>query len=448
MLSFVEMCKKTKLEKFTKDIFWNMLSVLILAIGGTLLVFIIAIRYSADTLGVFKQAMAVLTIVSQISVWGIHNSVLKHVAQFKDNKKEIKQIISSGLFLTIVISVGIAFLTAGIFYCFGNVLFGEKVVEGVYYVIPAIIFLSINKIFIWSLNGESKMFEYAVAQSLRYIFMLVYLVVLIIFNTKSQYVSLLLTFSEMTLFIVLFVYFLKRNMFVLPNKKYIKEHLSFGSKIIFGGLIVEFNTKIDILILGIFTNDYVVGIYSFAIVFVDGFMQVFMVFRRNLNPMFTHIYYTSNHIEESTQELDNIRATTITDNIKKIINIKEKVENYILPLMSVGSSLLILVFPFITVFLVQPRYIDGFIPLIIILLCMGFNSVYIVFGNILLQTGFPEQETILNLFTVIFNLILNLILIPIFGMIGSALATGLSYYANAIFLRNFAKRMYGFYLYA
>ena len=44
------------------------------------------------------------------------------------------------------------------------------------------------------------------------------------------------------------------------------------------------NTRIDIFMLGIFLSDQLVGIYSVAALFVEGFLQIIVVLQNNFNP--------------------------------------------------------------------------------------------------------------------------------------------------------------------
>lgn len=80
------------------------------------------------------------------------------------------------------------------------------------------------------------------------------------------------------------------------------------------------------------------------------------------------------------------------------------------------------------------------VPLIIVSLSIALNGRYIIFGNLLSQTGFPIQESLVNLSTVICNMILNLFFIYFYGLIGAAIATAISYFVASAVLRYFAKK--------
>ena len=77
-------------------------------------------------------------------------------------------------------------------------------------------------------------------------------------------------------------------------------------------------------------------------------------------------------------------------------------------------------------------FISGSIALKI--LCIGsiFFSVAVINNNVLAAIGKPKEVTKLILFAALLNLIINLILIPQYGIIGAALATSASYFVVLI----------------
>ena len=63
------------------------------------------------------------------------------------------------------------------------------------------------------------------------------------------------------------------------------------------------------------------------------------------------------------------------------------------------------------------------------------NGKKIILGNILAQTGWPLEESKLNMAAVLSNILLNILLIPLLGTIGAAIATGLSHFIYGILLK-------------
>ena len=64
---------------------------------------------------------------------------------------------------------------------------------------------------------------------------------------------------------------------------WIKKHFLFGIKSTFNGVLVEINSRVDILMIGIFLADNDVGIYSISALFAEGFLEIFIVIQKHIN---------------------------------------------------------------------------------------------------------------------------------------------------------------------
>jgi O-antigen/teichoic acid export membrane protein len=62
-------------------------------------------------------------------------------------------------------------------------------------------------------------------------------------------------------------------------------------------------------------------------------------------------------------------------------------------------------------------------------------ATYAMFGGIFLQTGLPAVQTWLNLAILATNLALNLLLVPVWGALGAAIATSLALAVGTLYLR-------------
>lgn len=70
--------------------------------------------------------------------------------------------------------------------------------------------------------------------------------------------------------------------------------------------------------------------------------------------------------------------------------------------------------------------IEGTMVLVILIIGHTVNCITGVVGNVLSMTGYQKKELLTNTITLIMNIILNLLLIPFFGIIGAAVATSVS----------------------
>ena len=77
-------------KKYTGDVAWTGGSFVIQVIAGALINFSILYFLNAEALGVFNQIYAIYAIVGQLTVLGIHDSVLKHVAEFSENLAQVQ----------------------------------------------------------------------------------------------------------------------------------------------------------------------------------------------------------------------------------------------------------------------------------------------------------------------------------------------------------------------
>lgn len=402
-------------SNFTKGLIWNYISVFFLAIGGMTFSFLIGLYYDAETLGNFNLVFAYYSIFSQIGVWGCHMAVTKYVSEYAEDRDHVNRILSSA-----VATVGfiVAFL-GGFIWLLCNYLISDYLtdvlLQSINSIILAIFFFSINKVILGYLNGLSKMKVYAIFQSLRNILIALWIVVFVIFEAPGSKLSFCFAYTEIILFLLMIPLIIIKEKFVVRlSMEWIKKIFIFGTHIMPANIVLELSTKVDILCLSwVLKNEEIVGIYSFAALFAEGFYQLFVVIRRSINP-----YITQNYVRKELRDY----YAEIVNKIKKF--------GY---LLSVACLLAIILGFRILCFLTNDTgYYVGTLPLFIIMVAIVCNMKSIIFGNILSQTGFPASESINNILTVISNFVLNILFIYQWGMIGAAIATAASYFVFSI----------------
>lgn len=192
------------------------------------------------------------------------------------------------------------------------------------------------------------------------------------------------------------------------KQEYLLAHIRFGTKILPANMVVELNTKVDIICLGFLVkNDSVIGIYSFAILFAEGFYQIYIVIRRSINPKLTEAY-AGRRLEEEFTSLDK--------GLKKCFK-------WLSPfLMMVVTG-----FYCVVCLVLGREYFEGTKYLIVICAAMAINGRNIVYGNIFSQLGLPVIESGINVITVFSNFVMNLCFILLCGTMGAAAATAVSH---------------------
>jgi O-antigen/teichoic acid export membrane protein len=410
-------------RKVSGDLAWNVASVAIMAIVGLLLNVLISHFYNVSTLGVYSLVYSLYLVLSQLAVGGVHLSVLKRVAELPENSEDIPDIFTSGLVLTALIAAfftGLAYLGKDLF---GLVMHNHGVTVGITVALPGLFFFSLNKVYLGLANGRRQMKAFAVFQALRYLFMLGSLLLIIYLKIGSDFAPALFSIAEIILFILLVIYFWREVRFrKRPGLgEMYRSHWKFGLKAMAGNLLLNTYNKMDVLILGLFASSQVVGIYSFASMVVEGYNQLSLVLRNNLNPILAREY-----------------AVGGAENLVKVIARWKKLA--ILAVMPVGV-VAVAAFPLVMLFKPDPLVMQGWGLFAILMLGSIISQPYQMLAMILNQTGFPGWQTIL--IVVIFGTCvgLNFALSPVWGMFGAAIATCIAYVMQIVYIRSFTRAL-------
>lgn len=407
-------------EKFRNDTIWNFVSLGLFGITGLIISFTISKFYSPEILGIFNINFAILMILSQLAGAGIHYSVLHKISKFSEDVAQQKLIISSGI-LAVVISasliVSISFMNLDLF----NVLFDKRGNSStVLNILPAVLLLAINKVLLSFFNGRRAMKIFASANIMRSVVLLTSSVIFINANYQPENIAVIFSITELSVFI-LFIIIISKHLTLSINLQYISSHFSHGLKSLWGTIFLDIYTKVDIIMIGLFLNDFSVGIYTLPALIVEGYQQLPLVLRNVINPVLTQSY-----TNKGKAELENI--------VRQGIRLTYRV------LVPVGI-LLCLFFPVaVWALSLDESYFIGILPLIILLTGVTASSGYLPFITIFNQLGLPKTQSLFFFLIFASNVILNAILIPLFEINGAALATSISFIVTLIFLKTMLLR--------
>lgn len=418
----------TNTTKFKKDVVWNFASFGVLAVSGILINLLIGRFLGPEALGVFNQVFALFIFVSQISVLGVHLSVLHKVSLLATEKgpemqKKIAQSVSSALIASLAITVPVimigAFAGEGVSLLFGS----ADVAVGWFFALPGLLFFSFNKILLNAINALSHMRAFALFQASRYLLMVTVLIGMIIIGTSGSQLPLIITLSEIVLWVGLVAYFygLHRHFVGAGFWAQVWSHIRFGLAGFAGGALSELNTRVDVIVLGIFLSDRVVGIYSIAALIMEGMAMIAVVLRNVFNPIIA-------------RELAAGRIEALRIQSRQLIF-----------RMTAGmlflSILIVVAYPlFVDIILADPSYYEGHVPLAILLIGVTIGSGYLVLNMVMVQAGLPVYQSIYQASIVATNLALNFLLVPWLGMIGAALGTAGAFLFSVVSLKWMARK--------
>ncbi len=410
-------------RKFKRDVLWNILSFGAMGVSGIALNVLILAKYGPSILGAFNQVYAVYIFISQIAVFGLFASVLKYISQHSENSKTCNEIFTSALVLGVIIASAATLLFYGISPWVGKVMDSQAVAKGLVFAAVGLWFFSLNKIFLSFLNGKRQMKAFALFSIFRFVMMPVSLVFLILFKTPGYATPLVFTITEILLLIGLFLYSIRLFSFapLKECRRWFAVHLPFGAKSLIGGGISEINTRIDVLMLGAFLSDKIVGIYSFAAMLAEGLDQIPSIFRVNYNPLLTK-FIVSHKLQE----------------------IKEAMRSFLkkwMPAAFLIGAMAVLLYPVVVKMISNDsELMIGRIVFAILVAGVIIKSGYAVFWELPVQSGHPGYQTILIAAVALSNVVMNSIMIPIWGMNGAAIATALSFILGVLYLKIIVRK--------
>ena len=301
----------------------------------------------------------------------------------------------------------------------------ELVNIGLKVILPGLFFFSINKVLLNGvLNGFQKFKKYAIYQSLRYLMILFGLLIAIVFSFEGEKLPFIFSLSEIFLFIFLFIEVAIISKWWKSNNFYywLKKHFSYSIKGLSSGILIELNSKIDIIFIGYFLSDRLVGIYSFAALFAEGFLQFLIILQNLYNPIIAKFLSQKNY-----RKLNYFIKTS-----------RKKIYKYTFLLF---FSILIIYRLLIEYITNDASYLQSLLPFAILITGITLASGYIPYYNIFFMDDKPFWQSLFISLIVLSNIFLNIFLIPIFNINGAATATAISFLLSILFLKILSKKI-------
>lgn len=413
--------------KFQQDVLWNFASLAVLGVSGIALNVLIGRYYDDATLGVFNQALAAYIFFSQIAVGGINLSVLRAVAEHQGNRAKITSIVIGSL----VPTLALAFASTLVFYgskdWIASFLESDGVAEGIAAAAPGLFFFALNKVLLAVVNGVQRMRAYAIYQALRYALILCGLLLAMQLDLDGNKLAFVFTFAEVILFVVLAIEVGLQLSFPFGRDwtQWSRVHLSYGVRSALSGVLLELNARVDILMIGYFLTDSDVGIYTFAAMLAEGVYQLLVVLQSVYNPILAR--------QIAQGAVGELHAMVVKGRFYTYVG------------MTAVGVVAVLVYPTVlSVLIEKPEFLASAAPFAFLMAGIVLASGYIPFGQTLLMGGHPGWHSGLMVVTVLTNVIGNAILIPMYGLSGSAAATATAMVVSVFVLKALVKWRLGF----
>jgi O-antigen/teichoic acid export membrane protein len=203
---------------------------------------------------------------------------------------------------------------------------------------------------------------------------------------------------------------------------YGRIHLGYGLRSLASGMMLELNSRVDVLMLGWYLADEEVGIYSYAALFAEGFFQLVVVLQNNYNPL--------------------IAAHLARGDRGALETLVRKDRRWFVPALAAAGLLGVVLYPALLAVLVDDgEFSRSHASFAILILGILIASRELPFQNTLLMGGRPAWHSFYMLAVVGTNAVANATLIPHLGIAGAAVGTAIAFGASSIYLRLLARRL-------
>jgi O-antigen/teichoic acid export membrane protein len=404
-------------RKFVGDTAWNYGAFALMATTGVILNFFIAAHFGTAALGQFNQIYAVYIVAAQLAVFGVHDSAQKHIAEIAGEIAEMRAIAQTSVGLAAVIGGSVALIVWLASGAIGSLAQSPPVGKGVELAAPGLMLFAVNKVLMGILNGERRMRAFALAQAGRVLAILA-LALLVAYRDRPAY-ELGAAFSVAEAIILLPLLFAVRpwqpgGRAFAVTREWIGRHLDFGARALPNGFLAESYLRVDVLMLAVFVDDTAIGIYSFAAMFIEGLYQVPVVVRTVVNPVLVKLIATAD-------------MTALGRFARRVMAVS-------LAIFVAAATAVHIVFPYLA-----PWFADGLVAgagqvLLPLTIGLGLYAAFVPLDFILMQAGRPGRQSTLMTVNIAINVILNLVLIPTYGIMGAALATAAAFALSAVTL--------------
>lgn len=407
--------KTNYLKKFNINLIVNYFAISGQILFGFFIFLVIIIFKDTSYLGVFAQLYSIFVIYGLFASLGINEAIISKLSlEGKTDKR--KKIISSSLIIGLINSIIftlILYFSSDLINLFFKSL---EITKNIGFLSYATFFFIINKIFYSILNALKKFYFFSFLHFIRPVLIFLALIILIFLKIDSSSIALVFLFSEFVIFIINIFYIiniLKISIFTFKIKEIISLY-NFGYKVFLNSLFSESFIRIDVLMLGYFLNDNLVGVYAFASLFFEGVYQFSIVIRNVLNPDLGKLYFKKN--------------------LQKLISIIRYSSFISFGIILFLSIMIVLLFPLLSIIIDKTLITESYPLLKILFLSIIIYSIIVPQENILIQIKKPLLQSFYMTLIIFLNILFNYNLIQIYGLLGAAFSTLLSFiFAIVIF---------------
>ena len=397
------------MSSYVKNILLTLNRQFLSLIVGTLTSIIIARYLGIEDRGIYALIVLLPMTIFTLSNFGINSSVVYYTGKKTHSIEEMIQSLKLLTIVTIIISITIGLFVIILY----KEMFFKEVATSYLFVgllfLPSLIYNSFfQSIFIG--HEDFKTFNFILL--LQPVIFLVLLIINLVldYNIKGVLASELI--AQYSTFILTYIYIKKEygTHHGRPSKSLMLLKLKYGLKSHLTNILAFLDYRLDLFMVTYYLDLKAVGAYVIAVNIAE---KLWMVSTSVSSVMFARI---ANMVDNNEKNLITIYSAKVVFIISLIIGIT---------LYFLAEKLIVLLF--------GQEYSASVLPFLYLLPGIVLGAVSRVYANYIGGQGKPEYNLYVVIILVIENFILNMILIPKFGLAGAAMATSIAYATNFIF---------------
>ncbi|MBP1950563.1 oligosaccharide flippase family protein [Virgibacillus litoralis] len=388
---------------------------IIIKLIGAVLLFLMQVYLARimnlENYGYYTYTITLLGIVSLITRLGLETTSVRFVSSYNSDNRlgAIKGLYLRFRFIVYMISILIGFLSLFVLYNFKNVIDYEFFIT-LFTAILLIPFYSMVPLLAAVLRGLQRIvFAETQTQIIRPILIIAFAFIcdLIIGSLKSYHI---LTITFVVFLILLFIYkfeirkqnFMRKN---IVKEEYTKEWLSVTLPLLLFTTQSYLQKNTDILMIGAILGPTQSGMYTVASRVTDLSLFGLMAVSTVAGPLISNLYTKKNQKQ-----------------LQKVVSISTTISFFVTLLFSV----LLVIFGKIILSFFGTEFISTYPVVLVLLLGQLVNAFSGTVALILVMTGYQKAVSLILTGGMVLNVVLNLILLEVAGILGASIATAIS----------------------
>jgi len=395
---------------FVESVFLRWASNAVRVVVGLLALRLVTSSVSEAELGVYWTLTAISALLGTLSDLGIGLSVVRHLPLLPDRaqrREHMQTVVAIRAASLLVLCVSIWALKPWVL----RIMDASAIADRYYYVYILVIVSSLLQLFTSFLQGLNRFRSialFAVASSLARLCLVVFLVLKLRLGVLGLFVA---EVAAVTMAMFLSVRSAAPGLPSTVNARAARQHLVFGLPLYVNSLLSYTATRLNMLMVASLSGPTALSYFTVASRIPD---QISVMLRN----------YTSVYLPNMSQLL----ADTEAAKSRHLLTTSLRVLSFV---VATGTLVLSLFRREVLLLLAPPSYQSAAAAVPLLLGGLTFASLGVVLGNTIVALGDSRTPMKINLVTAVSSVVLNLLLIPRWGVVGAAwvslIVNGLGY---------------------